>query len=456
LSSGTYTLVVTDEITGCIRTIVVFVGVAGVPIDTISGIIVTPTGIPVAQVIVEMTGTQTGSYTTDIDGYYEFTVPSGSDVTIRPSKDINPANGVTSLDFAVIQQHILAPPGLKPLTTPFKLIAADENGNNQINGIDIAIFQNTILNNLPTFPNVDSWVFVRAGFVFPAPLEPWLTGWDDEVTFINNSGNKLNTNFIGVKMGDVTDDVNATQIMGGETAETRSNSKMILSVQDRVLTKGEVVEFEIFATEFEALQAYQFVWEFNSDALNYVGYTDGQLTNLSPGNFGTTMLSNGQLPHMWHSAIPVTMDQEGALYRLAFEVKESGIMLSEVLSLTSGHLGLIAYDQFGKDMTIELRFLPVRDEDAPIEEGDFFHYGATPNPFSYQSMVKYRLAEESSVSLTIMDLQGRPMDVIRMDGKPGMNQFVLEHTLFPTPGMYIYVLHAGENRALGKLIYQSN
>lgn len=456
LSSGTYTLIVTDEITGCIRTIVVFVGVAGVPIDTISGIIVTPTGIPVAQAIVEMTGTQTGSYTTDIDGYYEFTVPSGSNVTIRPSKDINPANGVTSLDFAIIQQHILAPPGLKPLTTSFKLIAADENGNNQINGIDIAIFQNTILNNLPTFPNVDSWVFVRSGFVFPVPLEPWSTGWDDEVTFLNISGNKFNTNFVGVKMGDVTDDVDATQIMGGETAETRSNSKLILSVQDRVLTQGEVVEFEIFGTEFEALQAYQFVWDFNSDVLKYVGYTDGQLTNLSPGNFGTTMLSSGQLPHMWHSAVPVSMNQEQALYRLAFEVNKGGILLSEVLSLSSGHLGIIAYDQFGKDMTVELRFTPVQDEENPVVERDFFHFGATPNPFSYQATVKFRLAEEIPVSLTIMDLQGRPMDVIRMDGEPGVNQFVLDHTLFPTPGMYIYVLHAGENRALGKLIYQSN
>jgi hypothetical protein len=150
------------------------------------------------------------------------------------------------------------------------------------------------------------------------------------------------------------------------------------------------------------------------------------------------------------------MNQEQALYRLAFEVNKGGILLSEVLSLSSGHLGIIAYDQFGKDMTVELRFTPVQDEENPVIEEDFFHFGATPNPFSYQATVKFRLAEEIPVSLTIMDLQGRPMDVIRMDGKPGVNQFVLDHTLFPTPGMYIYVLHAGENRALGKLIYQSN
>ncbi|GAB1396341.1 hypothetical protein MASR1M65_11180 [Saprospiraceae bacterium] len=41
-------------------------------------------------------------------------------------KNINPVNGVTALDLAIIQQHIL---GGGTLNTPYKLIAADANND---------------------------------------------------------------------------------------------------------------------------------------------------------------------------------------------------------------------------------------------------------------------------------------------------------------------------------------
>ncbi|MEZ5030040.1 MAG: hypothetical protein R2787_01440 [Saprospiraceae bacterium] len=273
LASGTYTLMITDVNTGCMKTIQAFVQIAGVPFDTISGKILTPWGKPVARTYVNMTGSQSGTYFTDIDGYYEFIVPSGSTVTVRPSKDTLPANGVTSLDFAIIQQHILSPPNLKPLQQTWQLIAADENGNNQINGIDIAQFQFTILNNKDTFPNVTSWVFVDASHVFPMPTEPWATGWPDQVTYPVISGNKPNTDFIAIKMGDVNGDVDTTKVTGGDIELTRSDDAMILSIQDQKLVQGQTLAVPVTVGNIEAIRAYQLAWAFDPSVLQFTGAT---------------------------------------------------------------------------------------------------------------------------------------------------------------------------------------
>ncbi len=453
LSSGTYTIVITDLVTGCKKTISVFVFVAGSPIDTISGRILTPAGIPVARTYVNMTGTQSGIYYTDVDGYYEFTVPSGSNVTITPFKDTLPANGVTSLDFAIIQQHILAPPNLKPLTTSFQLIAADQNGNNAINGIDIAQFQSTILNNAPFFPNVTSWVFVLSGFPFPIPLEPWGTGWDESITFNNISGDKPNTDFIAVKMGDVTGDVDVTKITGNEgSGDVRNGNELTFILPNIVLETGARIDVPVFASNFDAIRAYQMSWNFNSSVLRFQGIESGALPNAGQSNFGFNSLTSGLVPHLWFNGIEQSILENEVLFTLQFDVLNGGVDLASVLSLGNDHLGRIAYRQSGETSNIQLRF-----QDAPGQgQGDahFALIGNKPNPFSNQTLVEFTLPDAMDVKLTVTDLTGRAVAVVQTSGVKGMNAIQITQTQIPTPGLYLYILEAGNHKALGKLIQQ--
>lgn len=449
LTSGTYTLVITDVVTGCKKTIMIFVGVLGVPDIKISGRILTTTGVGIGRVHVNMTGSQSGSYYTANDGYYEFTVPAGSTVTITPFKDTLPANGVTSLDFAIIQQHILAPPGLKPLTTPYQLIAADQNGNDMINGIDIAQFQNTILNNFPNFPDVTSWVFVDADFVFPSPLAPWSTGWDASVTFTNIGVNAPNTDFIGVKMGDVTNDADPTKFTGQPEVETRNDGDIRLSLTDQVLEAGTIIRVPVRAAFFEQFRAYQFGWAFHPDVLAFKGIQPGVLAGVNAGQFGTGQLKQGLIPHLWYAGAPVTLAPEDVIYTLEFEVLQSGQTLQEVLGLTGGHLGRIAYAEGASVHSIHLNW-----EDQPVETPDehgFALLGNRPNPFSHLTQVEYVLPEPLPVVLTVTDLAGRAVARFQADGAEGRNTLVIHQDQLPGPGIYLYVLQAGEHRALGKM-----
>jgi hypothetical protein len=454
LNSGTYTLVVTDLVTDCIKTIVVFVGIDGIGTITISGLVLSPTGLPVAEVEMEMAGSVSGTFVTGVDGYYEFAIPQGSTVTITPSKEINPANGVTSLDFAVIQQHILAPPNMKPLTTPLKLIAADENANASINGIDIAQFQSTILNNQPSFQNAPSWVFVDADFTFPNPQLPWQGGWPTSLTYTNIGVDVTDAHFIGVKMGDVTDDVNVTQLQGGDGAEVRSAQDLELLIADVVLEAGTVLQVPVTAGQFEMLRAYQFTWQFDVEALKLAAVEAGDLPNLGKANFRLDHPVEGRIPHLWFHGQAQTAAQGTPLYTLTFEVLRSGDRLSDVLGLVDDYLGRIAYDEQGNARGIYIRFQ--ESNNTPVEGDDlrFALIGNSPNPFSHLTQIEYVLPQALPVSITVTDLSGKAVARIEADGGRGRNVLVLRQDQLPGVGMYIYVLKAGEYQATGKLYHQ--
>ena len=452
LASGTYTLMITDVNTGCMKTIQVFVQIAGVPFDTISGKILTPWGKPVARTYVNMTGSQSGTYFTDIDGYYEFIVPSGSTVTVRPSKDTLPANGVTSLDFAIIQQHILAPPNLKPLQQTWQLIAADENGNNQINGIDIAQFQFTILNNKDTFPNVTSWVFVDASHVFPMPTEPWATGWPDQVTYPVISGNKPNTDFIAIKMGDVNGDVDTTKVTGGDIELTRSDDAMILSIQDQKLVQGQTLAVPVTVGNIEAIRAYQLAWAFDPSVLQFTGATGQVLSGMSIGNFGTDDQVNGLLTHLWASPNSTQLNTGDVMFTMYFNVLADQARLSDILDLTTSYVGEIAYVDPQTPVGIDLVFQPIQDQ--PETTVPFALLGNRPNPFSDQTLIEFTLPQAGPVKLMVMDLTGKPVLVRRTEGVAGYNAIPVHQSEMSVPGLYHYILESNGSRALGKLIYQ--
>ena len=80
-----------------------------------------------------------------------------------------------------------------------------------------------------------------------------------------------------------------------------------------------------------------------------------------------------------------------------------------------------------------------------------------PNPFNPTTQIKYDIAEDSFVSITIFDVMGRNirtlMNVnqtagyhsVRWDAKNDMGEGV-------SAGMYIYVIQAGEFRATKKMV----
>jgi len=174
--------------------------------STISGTILTETGVPVPGVEVALSGDDSQTTTTRVDGRYSFTVAQGGTYTVTPSKnnDLISNNGVTGLDVLIMLRHILniLPPG-----SPYRIIAADVDSSGTVTTQDVLLTRIMILQNNRTFPNGRLWSFVPSGYVFADVLNPF--PFPASKTYTNIQQSSSNQNFIGIKLGDVNNSWNA-------------------------------------------------------------------------------------------------------------------------------------------------------------------------------------------------------------------------------------------------------
>ncbi|MBK8043923.1 MAG: hypothetical protein IPK21_15450 [Haliscomenobacter sp.] len=139
-------------------------------------------------------------YETGKDGAYRFGgLKTGYDYSITPGLDRHPLDGVSTLDLIQIQKHIL---GIRPLGSPYKLLAADVNNSRSVSTLDLVQLRKLILGIETKFAHNTSWRFVDAAFLFPDPANPWKTAFP-EVANINNLQADVKADFVAIKIGDV-------------------------------------------------------------------------------------------------------------------------------------------------------------------------------------------------------------------------------------------------------------
>ena len=111
-------------------------------------------------------------------GNYSFNcLNTGLSGTIRLYKnnDVNKTNGVTAVDIALTQGHIL---GKNMFNSPYKLIGADVNGDGKVTALDIVYMKRLILGIDSTFTNSTTkqtrlWAFVDSSYQFPDTTNPF-------------------------------------------------------------------------------------------------------------------------------------------------------------------------------------------------------------------------------------------------------------------------------------------
>lgn len=183
-------------------------GCAPIDYEPLAGHITTYNGDNIDHVTVTIAGPEyQHTYPTNSSGLYVISLPiliTGT-YTITPERDDNPANGVTVFDISLVQKHIQ---GIQPITSPYRLIAADVNRSGSVTISDIIQMRRLILGIYTAFPNAPSWVFVPDNYTFPNPTQPWLPAFPQQSqgTLQEDS---LSLRFIGIKIGDVNGNAQA-------------------------------------------------------------------------------------------------------------------------------------------------------------------------------------------------------------------------------------------------------
>lgn len=404
-----------------------------------AGVLATEAGNGLEEGTVHLTGTDPAAtpfnYTelTDNDGNFAFNnaVPAGSNITVTPIKDDNPLNGVSTYDLVLISRHIL---GLEPITTPYRMIAADANKSNSITTFDIVELRKLILGIYQDLPNNTSWRFVVKTYVFPDPANPFEAFFPENKSVLNFQPAASPFDFVAVKVGDINGNALSNSFL--ET-EDRLAGRLLFAVDDRPVQAGEA--FAVTFQAAEAVQGGQFTLQY--PGLEVVGIEPG--ATLRGDNFAV-FPDQQALTSAWESNTP-------AAFTIRFRARKSG-ELSQMLRLSSRITRAEAYALTTADpLEVALQF---NKNGKPSVSGVGFElYQNEPNPFAGRTSIGFHLPEASVATLTISEVTGRILWTQRGDFAAGYHRIVLEGAGLPA-GLLYYQLDTPTRHAVGKMIRQ--
>lgn len=387
----------------------------------IEGNIATQFGSAVENILVDMnvtTDNLSDSYSavTDSVGFYSIDslIYVSSIVNVKPEKNNDFLNGITTYDLVLITRHIL---GIEPIGNPYSLIASDANKSGSITTSDILDLRKLILGIYTELPNNTSWRFIHKYQNFIDPQNPFGTTFRESVTlpFVNQNYEYLD--FVAIKIGDV----NGTAVTNARPVpDDRTTDTLFLDCKDRYVRQGEVFSIQ-FSTSEKAF-SYQSTMELDGLEIQEIP----QQTEADIHNFG-----------VFQDAISFSMDGADS-FSLTLRALKSG-MLSDLTGLSGRITSTEAYSADQTKMNLALRF---HDADDPLTPSviapEFRLFGCQPNPWQNTSNISFEIPDPGKVSLDIFDAEGRVI-LMREDNFPaGVNRFFLDSKSVPNDGILYY------------------
>jgi hypothetical protein len=239
---------------------------------SISGNISVPNSGKLSGAMVYLDGSNQSGFPSSTDGYFVFpAMPFGGEYTVRPVREGDAKNGVTTLDLVQIQKHLL---GIKTFTNPYQYIAADANNSKSVTAIDIVQLRKLILGFYNELPNNKSWRFINKSHIFPDPNNPWSTAWPEDYKIAPFSNSMNGVDFDAVKIGDIN--LNANLQAGNGLVLPRGSKKCTLEYDVQATSENGVYRVDLYLPDAEKYEAIQFAFDWDQKGYSLVDWSPGQ------------------------------------------------------------------------------------------------------------------------------------------------------------------------------------
>lgn len=375
--------------------------------------------------------------TTDASGEYAFpSMPLGGNYQLTPKKDIDYLNGVSTLDIIVIQRHIL---GNELLDSPYKLIAADANNDQQVSAIDLIELRKLILGIYDELPNNDSWRFVDAEYEFMDPINPWLNDYPERY-IITNLNQDMDIDFVGVKIGDVNGSAIANA--KGNNIEKRSNQSLEIRLANSLNSESGLMTVPVYANNYTDISGLQFTLEFDPAIVEFLDINSAALKINADLNLGLSQLSKGLIAVSYSNTEAQTFDSEEVLFELVFTSNET-IDLLEALEINSANLRAEAYD---KDLNIlSINLIDNQEEISRIAN-------VTPNPWLENANIQFTMSKADEAKLEFYNVDGQLLHTKKGFFSKGMNTLNIQKSDINANGVIYVKLISGDKISEYKMI----
>gem|GEM_PF-3020839 len=361
-------------------------------------------------------------------------LPMG-DYQLKPQKNDEWQNGISTIDLVMIQRHIL---NAAKLNSPYKLIAADANNDQKISASDLVALRKLILGLETEINGNTSWRFVPKTFLFADPSQPWPFA---EVVELNDIDvNLMNNDFIAIKTGDVNGTVSNT--ISQKAADTRTRNYADIVFKDQYFEAGRYVNVPVTLDHNGSFTAIQTGLKIDTRHLEFAGIMDESI--VLPKESYRYDLSTGMLYIAHLESSPLNLRPGAVLFILQFKTLESG-KLSKALSLDA-----TVFENFLVDENIAPVYLNARMSDdleaLTVNQN-------TPNPFAEYTEVKYFIADDGMVEITIYDNAGIKIFNQVRHCNAGVNQLRIDREqLGDKRGVFFLHIATGERKEIKKLL----
>lgn len=392
---------------------------------SIGGAVRTKFGIGVEGVDLKLSGqSRFQSRASSTDGRFLF---SGLrllyDYTVQPELDKDPLNGVSTRDLIAIQRHLL---GMRVLTDPYDLIAADANGSRSISISDVVLIRRVILGLDERFTNNTSWRFVDAAHKFQNPTTPWSPGFPEFKNFNDLWGQATDADFVGVKIGDITGDAQANPTTG---IAPRSGRAVQLEVADRAVSVGDRIQVPVRFKGSDPVEGMQFTLAYNPRALRLITWE-----SVFPDAEGVGLFNEDGL--VTYSQYKPLKDGE-SLMVLSFEVTRPG-KLSDWIDLNDRITSSEAYvGETTRALGLAFALEGNLDEQPRVAQN-------YPNPFSGRTVVPFWIPQEEQIRLRVFDVTGKQVLERTAVFSRGQHQFELDVRQLQGAGVWYYQISGSD------------
>ncbi len=205
----------------------------------------------------------------DQNGSFEFkALEMHNDYMLMPSKEDEMVAGVTTLDLVLIEQHLL---GLKEITNPKLLVAADIDNSGSINAVDIIKLREVLLGKSYIEPTTEAWRFITTDSEMNAIIDD-MTAYSNHYMLSDLDRSIMTNDFYAIKVGDINESLNSAQSRSNESIEIyvhKSKDQLQFVLSSDIQSKGFQLSMVVGdINEFKIDSRY---FDINSSNFNLIG-----------------------------------------------------------------------------------------------------------------------------------------------------------------------------------------
>ncbi|MBK9271467.1 MAG: T9SS type A sorting domain-containing protein [Saprospiraceae bacterium] len=400
----------------------------------VSGLIRTEADREVEETQVSLETSALQKVKTNYEGRYAFSpMPTGGSYEVKPEKNDDWSNGVTTADIIRIQKHIL---GVEEMTSPYQMIAADVNRSKSVTARDISDLRKLILGSATEIKGNTSWRFVPVSYSFVNAAEA-LEDIHPEAYKISYLNSDLKADFVAIKVGDVNE---SARTRGANGVSSRTGKTLDLNYADVEMKKGELYEIQLVSSNIEQFAGFQTTLELSPEFGQIVELSPNRHNDFGEEHYSLHALNSGRVSMSWDGQAK----NEERLWSIKIRAARDG-RLSDMLRLNSTITASMSIDANQTEGRIELRSRGLLEKEFVLMQNE-------PNPWKEQTSIGLLLPRAGTVRLTIYDATGRVHLKAEREMSKGYQEWILEAGILSSSGVYYYQADYESNTQTRKMV----